>query len=206
MSSLYNELALRESGLSYPVFEEAVTGYYNIQDGFKIKKAVLSIADFDKPSSEERLWVIDLGRKKLLYHCLVAHGKQTGENMAVKFSNEAKTSMSSLGFYITGGTYHGKNGFSMKLDGLDEGFNTNAMKRAIVLHGGWYVSKDFVKTYGRLGRSWGCPAVPKELVKGLIGDTANGSVFFIHKADSGYRSKYLDENQASQNFLKKRLE
>lgn len=191
-SHIYNVLRLGELGLAYGVFKKAFIGYYNIKGSFNIKKPVLTIIDFDKPSTEKRMWVVDLGQKKILQNCLVAHGKQSGENMAVKFSNDLKSSASSLGFYVTLGTYNGKNGYSLQLEGIDEGFNTNAKKRAVVMHGAWYVSEKFIKTYGRLGRSWGCPAIPLEIAKDIIDEICRGSVLFINKSDSGYQSKYLD--------------
>jgi hypothetical protein len=193
---------LKESGLSYDLFKKVFVGYCNIKDPFKIDKTVITIIDFDRPSIEKRMWIVDLSKKTLLQHCLVAHGKQTGENMALKFSNDAHSSASSLGFYIVRGTYLGKNGLSLRLDGIDKGYNDNAMKRAVVMHGANYVSEKFIKTYGRLGRSWGCPAVPADLIKGIVDQIAHGSILFINKSGVGYGSKYLDEESAEANAIK----
>ena len=116
---------------------------------------IVSIIDFSKPSTELRLFIIDLKNQKLLYHTLVAHGKNTGANMATKFSNNKGSNQSSLGLYRTGESYQGKHGYSLRLDGLETGFNDNARSRAVVIHSAWYVSENFIKKHGRLGRSWG---------------------------------------------------
>ena len=129
---------------------------------------ILSIIDFTKPSSQKRLYILDVTNFKLLFNTYVAHGQNTGQEYASKFSNKAESFQSSLGFYVTTGTYMGKNGFSMQLDGVEKGFNDQADERAIVMHGAPYVSEDFIRQRGYLGRSHGCPAVPQPLNKPII--------------------------------------
>ncbi|HYH57178.1 MAG TPA: murein L,D-transpeptidase catalytic domain family protein, partial [Anseongella sp.] len=169
-AELYEGLQLSKAGLDREVFTKALTGYYNLKAEGKLSEgsSILSIADFSKPSREKRLWIIDLDEKGLLYHTWVAHGKGSGGNTASKFSNTESSHQSSLGFYVTGEVYYGKHGRSLRLDGMDAGFNSNARKRAIVLHGANYVSKSFIEQVGRLGRSYGCPAVSTKLSNGII--------------------------------------
>ncbi|PWT89942.1 MAG: hypothetical protein C5B54_08065, partial [Acidobacteria bacterium] len=122
-------------------------------------KNILTVIDFSLPSTQKRLWTFDLTNRSLLFHEWVAHGKDSGENMTVHFSNDLSTVMSSVGLYRTDVTYFGKNGYSLRLVGLDKGFNDTVYDRAVVLHGAWYVSQKMIDEFGRLGRSWGCPAV-----------------------------------------------
>ena len=140
------------------------------------KKKLLTLIDYTKPSTERRLWVIDLKTNKVLFHELVAHGKGSGQNFATRFSNESQTYATSLGLFETLGTYEGKHGYSLKLRGLDKGVNDKAEARAIVIHAAWYVSDDFAKTHGRLGRSWGCPALDESVAKRVI-DAIKGESF-----------------------------
>lgn len=180
-----------ESGLNnyleYNVFEVAYKGSKKIEN---LKKShLLTIIDFSKASTSDRLFVVDLKKKELLIKSLVAHGKNSGGNYATSFSNESKSFKSSLGFYKTAETYNGKHGYSLRLDGLEPGFNDNARKRAIVIHGAWYVSSDFSKKNGRLGRSWGCPSLPLETAKEIIDSIKNGSCLFIYAKDESYLAK-----------------
>jgi len=175
--------------VSYDLFRKAFLGYKQI-DSIK-NKGILTIIDYSKPSTEKRFYVIDIENKKLLYKCLVAHGKNTGENDAEYFSNDAESLKSSLGFFLTAETYNGNNGYSMKLDGLEKGINDNARIREIVIHGADYVSDSYAKKYGRLGRSWGCPALPPELAKEIIDKIANGSCIFIYGKDEFYETHTL---------------
>lgn len=171
--------------IPYNVFNTAILGYRRTEN---IKrKNVITIIDFSKPSAEERLLVIDLGNKKVLYKCLVAHGKNSGENYAKSFSNQNESLMSSLGFYLTGETYTGENGYSLRLNGLEKGINDHARAREIVIHGASYVSKEFIDKYGRLGRSWGCPALPPEVTKEIIDLISGGSCLFIYADDVFYK-------------------
>jgi hypothetical protein len=141
-------------------------------------KRLLTLIDYSKPSAERRLWVIDLSTKRVLFHELVAHGKGSGDRVARRFSNEHATRASSLGLFETLETYEGKHGYSLKLRGLDPGVNDNAEARAIVVHAAWYVSDDFAKRHGRLGRSWGCPALDEKVAKRVI-DTIKGESFLF---------------------------
>ena len=153
----------------------------------------LTVIDYSKPSSQERLWVFDLKTRELLYEELVAHGQGTGANLAKSFSNDNESHQTSLGLFVTGTTYVGKNGYSLRLDGLDKGYNDRARERAIVMHGAPYVSEAFVKANGRLGRSWGCPAVSDAVARALIDRVNGGSLVFAYYPDGEWlkASKYL---------------
>lgn len=153
----------------------------------------LTVIDYSKPSSERRLWVFDLKSKELLYEELVAHGQGSGANMATQFSNNDESHQTSLGLFVTRDTYVGKNGYSLRLDGLDRGVNDRARDRAIVMHGAPYVSESFVKANGRLGRSWGCPAISAAVAKQVIDRVKGGGLVFAYYPDAGLikTSKYL---------------
>lgn len=154
----------------------------------------LTIIDYSKPSTEKRLWVIDLASKKTLYHSLVAHGKGSGNLQATRFSNKPDTHASSIGLYLTGTVYKGRHGISLRLNGLDEGFNDQAAARAIVVHGAPYVNDAIAEKNGRLGLSWGCPAVPKQLAAPLINTIKNGTLVFAYYPDHQWlkKSKYMN--------------
>lgn len=153
----------------------------------------LTVIDYSKPSSERRLWVFDLRSKELLYEELVAHGQGSGANMATEFSNDDESHQTSLGLFVTRDTYVGKNGYSLRLDGLDQGINDRARERAIVMHGAPYVSEAFVKSNGRLGRSWGCPAISAAVAREMIDRVKGGGLVFAYYPDAGWikTSKYL---------------
>jgi hypothetical protein len=153
----------------------------------------LTVIDYSKPSSDKRLWVFDLKSRELIYEELVAHGQGSGANMATQFSNEDESHRTSLGLFKTDTTYVGKNGYSLRLDGLDRGINDRARDRAIVMHGAPYVSQEFVKANGRLGRSWGCPAISDTVAKQMIDRVKGGGLVFAYYPDSGLlkNSKYL---------------
>jgi hypothetical protein len=153
----------------------------------------LTVIDYSKPSSERRLWVFDLKSHELVYEELVAHGQGSGANMATEFSNNDESHQTSLGLFVTGDTYSGKNGYSLRLDGLDDGVNDRARERAIVMHGAPYVSEAFVKANGRLGRSWGCPAISNGIAREMIDRVKGGSLVFAYYPDAGWikTSKYL---------------
>lgn len=151
----------------------------------------LTVIDYSIPSSQPRLWVFDLESGSLLFEELVAHGKNTGEKYATDFSNTYGSLQTSLGLFLTKNTYHGANGYSLRMEGLDKGFNDKAMERAIVFHGAPYVSQDWVKKHGRIGRSWGCPAVSNGVAKKVI-DTIKGEQFlFSYYPDQ----KWLKESE-----------
>jgi hypothetical protein len=161
-------------------FAEALKGYYSLKEQGLIKKDILTLIDFSLSSNTKRLWVIDLLTGDILFHSLVAHGRNTGNEFASNFSNSAESYKSSLGFYLTGEIYNGKHGMSLKLDGLEKGVNDNARVRGVVMHAADYVSNSFIKNNHRLGRSQGCPAVPVELSKDIISAIKNKSCFFIY--------------------------
>ena len=183
-----------EGVISFEVFNFALLGYQHIDN--LPKKSIITIIDFSKPSTEKRFFVIDLENKRLLYKCFVAHGKNSGDKYSTSFSNKPESLKSSLGFYLTGETYSGEHGYSLRLEGLEKGINDNARVRDIVIHGAEYVSEDFIKKYGRLGRSWGCPALPVGISKEIIDTISGGSCLFIYGDD-----EYYKENSG---FLKKK--
>ena len=176
--------------LNPDVFYKAFLGFNNLKKAGKLDEDahLLSICDFSLSSTRKRLWVIDLNEKKVLFNSLVAHGKNTGEEFAQKFSNTESSYQSSLGFYITETTYNGENGYSLKLLGMDNGFNDRALQRAIVMHGADYVSEDFIKSQKRIGRSWGCPAVPRALAEPMINTIKGKNCLFIYYPDNQYLS------------------
>ena len=161
-------------------FAVALKGYYSLKEKGLIKKDILTLVDFSLSSNTKRLWVIDLTTGNVLFHSLVAHGRNTGEEFANNFSNSAESFKSSLGFYATGEIYNGKHGTSLRLDGLEKGVNDNARARGVVMHAADYVSNSFIKNNHRLGRSQGCPAVPTELSKEIISVIKDKSCFFIY--------------------------
>jgi hypothetical protein len=177
--------------LPFQVFDAALTGYFST-DRIR-KKNILTIIDFSKSSTTRRCYVIDMDKRKLIYNCLVAHGRNSGDNFADSFSNEPESLKSSLGFYLTAETYSGKHGYSLRLDGLEKSFNDNARSREIVIHGADYVSQEFIDAHGRLGRSWGCPALPVEITKEVIDKISDGSCLFIYGKDENYfkNSSYI---------------
>lgn len=161
-------------------FEIAYEGYENLKSQNKIQNSILTIIDFSLSSKSKRMWVINMETNEVLYHTLVAHGKNSGEEYATNFSNKSESYKSSLGFYMTAETYVGKHGTSLKLDGIEKGINDNARERAIVIHGADYVSETFARNNGRLGRSQGCPALPNDLSNKIISKIKNKSVLFIY--------------------------
>lgn len=191
---LFEEIGLNNI-LDKPLFYQSLIGYRNLVNSDMVKKkSLLTIIDYTRPSTEKRLYVIDLYSKKLLFNSLVAHGKNTGEKYARFFSNEVGSLKSSMGFFITMDTYDGENGYSLKLKGMEEDVNDNAEERYIVIHGADYVSEDFIKDHGRIGRSWGCPAVPVEIADSLINTIKGGSQLFIYSNSPQYlnNSKYIN--------------
>ena len=198
LRATYQALGAEQEGLRFETFAKAMTGYLNLRQGGKLaeNKQLLTVIDFDLPSTEKRLWVLDLAKHEILFHTLVAHGHNSGENEATNFSNTDQSNMSSLGFYATGSEYEGKHGRSLKLQGLDEGFNTNAASRSVVMHGADYVSEAFIKQNGRLGRSLGCPALPMELKDQIIETVTGGTCLFLNKSGAGYTSRFLNPDVA----------
>jgi hypothetical protein len=149
----------------------------------------LAVIDYSLPSTTPRLWVFDLVNDKLLFREVVAHGQGTGENMARNFSNKDGSHQTSLGLFRTADTYNGKNGYSLRMQGLEPGFNDAAMARAIVMHGAPYVNVKQAQQKGRLGRSWGCPAVRPEVAKQVIDSLKNGQMIFSYYPDTNWLAK-----------------
>lgn len=180
------------SGCDLPapkLLQTALTGYeILVKDSVISNTGVITIIDYSMQSDKERLWVIDLNQRTVLFHCLVSHGRNSGELFAEDCSNAPGSYKSSPGFYVTGETYIGRHGLSLKLDGLERGINDNARERDIVIHGAEYVSDDFIRCHGRLGRSQGCPAVPVDLSKEIISTIKDGTCLFIYAPEAGYTS------------------
>jgi hypothetical protein len=180
-----------EGKLDYEIYRRAFNGITALS---ATKKDILTIIDFSKPSSERRLYIIDLKNHKLLYQTLVAHGKNSGAKECQHFSNRPQSLQSSPGFYLTAETYSGRHGYSLRLDGLEPGINDMARSRAIVMHGADYVCQEYVEEYGYIGRSFGCPAVPDELNQDIIDLIKGGSCLYIHTNDVNYISKTTIRN------------
>lgn len=158
------------------------------------RPSTLTVIDYSRPSVEPRLWVFDLNSGKLLFKELVAHGRNTGANMATQFSDAFNSHQSSLGLFVTSDTYVGNNGYSLRLDGLEPGFNGRARQRAIVMHGAPYVNASLAAVQGRIGRSWGCPAVREGIARELIDTIRGGSVIFSYYPDQTWlkSSRFLN--------------
>ena len=187
--SIYDSLRLGALGLTKQAYDNALRGFNNLVNAGKIANSnIISIIDFSKPSSQKRLFIIDVRNIKLLFNTYVAHGVNSGKDMACEFSNSPESNKSSLGFYETESTYMGKNGYSLHLVGLERGINDNAYDRAIVMHGADYVNEGFIHNQGYLGRSWGCPAVSPKLSKPIIDKIKNGTCLFIYNPDRFYLS------------------
>lgn len=205
IKSIYESIGLEKKGLDFKVFRYAIIGYYNLKkENTVMKKTIISIIDYCKSCNDARLYIIDLIEEKLLFHSLVAHGKFTGDIYAKHFSNEPGSLQSSLGFFVTGDTFSGEHGYSLYLEGMEGGFNDNARSRAIIIHGAYYVSRPFIKKYGKIGRSHGCPALPAGLHIRIIDTIEGGSCLFQFYDDENYikKSAYLDVVGASSQFEK----
>lgn len=185
--SVYQTLRLDNLGLSKEAFVDAMKGYNYLLNSGKIKNdETLSIIDFSLPSTQKRLFVIDVKRGQLLFNTYVSHGRNSGTGVATQFSNDPNSLKSSLGFYVTADTYRGKHGYSLRLEGIEPSINDNAFSRGIVMHSAPYVNEQTIKKLGFLGRSEGCPAVPQNLYKAIIAKIKNGSCLFIYSPDQNY--------------------
>jgi hypothetical protein len=192
---LYQAIKLEQYELSFQVFKYAMTGYYALrQEGKLNDKNLVTIIDFTKSSSRKRFYTIDLNKLAVKFYTYVSHGKNTGEDLAKSFSNTLHSNQSSLGFYVTGETYTGSKGHSLKLDGVEKGYNDNMRARAVVMHNAEYVSESWIKKYGRLGRSQGCPALPMDIGKKVIETLKNRTAIFAYFNDDSYlqSSPYLN--------------
>jgi len=183
----YAEWNLTATGLSYEAFSDAVKGYTYLQEKKLLSNVnVLTIIDYSKPSSQKRLYVLNMNSGEILFNTLVAHGRNSGLEYANDFSNKEASHKTSLGFFITGNTYNGGNGYSLKLQGCEKGINNKALERAIVLHGARYADENFLQNNGYLGRSYGCPAVPEKINKKIIDAIKNGSCMFLYHPTKKY--------------------
>jgi hypothetical protein len=190
VQNVYSQINAPE--LNFEALKQALKGY----DFLRYKKilndnSILTIIDYSKPSNTERFFVIDINNRKILYKSLVAHGKNSGEQYARSFSNKQSSYKSCIGFFLTGETYYGKHGFSLRLNGLEKDINDNAQERAIVIHSASYVNEEYINKYGRLGRSHGCPALPAENYRNIVEVIKNKTCLFIYYPDK----KYLGDSE-----------
>jgi hypothetical protein len=195
VNDIYQTAQLQRTGMDVTVLQKAITGYLNLKLANKLPKNsnVITVVDFNKSSREKRMWIIDVLNKTLLLNTWVAHGQGSGNDMATAFSNNNESHQSSLGFYLTDDVYMGKHGRSLRLNGLDQGINSGALARGIVVHAADYVSQGTINAIGRLGRSFGCPAVSPEVSDMVINTIKGHSMLFINGNSSNYTSKLLDE-------------
>jgi hypothetical protein len=185
---IYTFVNLAKLGLSINVFNLAIKGMKKLNSSGKLLNSnIVTIADYSQSSNKKRLYVIDLKNKKVLFNTYVAHGRNTGEEYATNFSNKEGSYKSSLGFYVTEKPITGQHtGYSLLLSGVEKGFNDNALKREIIIHAADYATENFIKKYGRLGRSYGCPALPPEQNKPIIEVIKGGTCLFIYNPNNNY--------------------
>lgn len=189
VSNLYRKLHHAAPNLKQSALKSALHAYQIANAKHLVKKPMLTVIDYSLPSSKQRMWVFDLRKQQLLLNTFVAHGQNSGMNVPNHFSNRPSSKSSSLGTYITKDTYSGHNGVSLNLQGLERGFNDNALSRRVVIHGAWYMEPSFIHSTGRAGRSWGCPAVAKSIAPKLINCIKGGSVVFAYYPDSTYLNR-----------------
>ena len=193
--SQYNQLDYGGEKPDFEIYKKGMIGFYKLKMEGKVKKDLLTLIDFRMSSTKKRMWIIDVNENKVIHHTIMAHGKNSGGDFATKFSNRPGSNMSSIGFYLTGEKYYGKYGLSLRLDGMENGFNSNARRRAIVLHPAKYVNNYIANSLGRMGRSFGCPAVPFKDSDKVVNTIANRSVMFIYYPQEEYiqQTKFYDE-------------
>jgi hypothetical protein len=185
-AGLYQHLHSMAPGLNSQALKYAIHAYQTAAAKHLVKNQMLTVIDYSLPSSRQRMWVFDLRKEKLLMNTYVAHGQNSGMNTANHFSNLPSSKTSSLGTFITKDTYAGHNGLSLNLQGLEHGFNDNALNRRVVIHGAWYMEPSVIRSMGRAGRSWGCPAVARSIAPRLIHAIKGGSVVFAYYPDFHY--------------------
>lgn len=185
---LYTAVSLSKTGLSKGVFDLAIRGLKRLSAEGKLNNpTIVTIVDYSQSSNRKRLYVIDLKNKKLLFNTYVAHGRNTGDEYARSFSNKEGSLKSSLGFYVTENPFIGSaTGYALMINGIEKGFNDHAAKRAIIIHAAEYATENFIKKYGRLGRSFGCPALPPDMNKPIIDQIKGGTCLFIYNPDNNY--------------------
>jgi len=195
IKELYNELNAAQYNLSFTAFRYAYIGYQTMKKQHRLNnKELFSIIDFTKDCNSKRFYTIDLEKMKIVYYTYVAHGKKSGERMATSFSDAVESNKSSIGFYITGNTYNGGNGYSLMLHGDEKGYNSNLAKRSVVVHAADYANEDYIARNGRMGRSLGCPALPENIYKQVIETIKEKTMIFAYYNDAKYlkTSKYLN--------------
>ncbi|HTB24167.1 MAG TPA: murein L,D-transpeptidase catalytic domain family protein [Puia sp.] len=188
-NDIYDSLHLGDAGLSRVAYEVGLAGLSQLDSSGDIKNnSILSIVDLSLPSSRKRFFVIDLNSCRLIFNTYVSHGRNSGEEWATRFSNDPRSYESSLGFYVTGETYFGHHGYSLRLNGKEQGINDNASSRGIVIHGASYVNERIASKQGYIGRSEGCPAIPKKLHWNIIEKIKNGTCLFLYSPDKFYET------------------
>jgi hypothetical protein len=186
-------LKAKASNINTEVLRLSLIAYSKARKRGLDQKQILTVIDYSKPSYEKRLWVFDMRSNKTLYNTWVSHGKNSGDVYATSFSNRVHSLQSSIGVFLTEETYFGGLGYALRLNGLEPGINDNALRRATVMHGARYVNAETVRRYGRVGRSWGCPAVSTDLVKPIINTIKNNTLVFAYYPDRHWlsHSRYL---------------
>jgi len=192
-SNIEKKILAQAPNLTPAAVKAGITAYDHAEAQGLDKKHLLTLIDFKQPSTQKSLYVINMNNGNIKYNTLVAHGKNSGNDYATKFSNNPGSDQSSLGVYLTGNTYSGEHGYSMRLNGLEKGFNSNARSRAVVMHSAWYVSKAFAKAHGYLGRSWGCTALSQKMEPKVVKAIHGGTVLFAYYPSKHYMqtSKYM---------------
>ena len=186
-NDIYDSIHLGETGLSRVAYENGLAGLTQLDSMGDIhNNSILSIIDLSLPSSKKRFFVIDLNARALIFNTYVSHGRNSGREMTTQFSNKPRSCESSLGFYVTGETYTGHHGYSLRLNGKEQGINDNACARGIVIHSASYVNERIAKNQGYIGRSEGCPAIPKTLHRNIIEKIKNGTCLFLYSPDKFY--------------------
>ena len=184
---IYDSLGLSALGLSRQAYEYAIKGFNYLWSIGKLNdNKIISIVDFSLPSSKKRLFILDLKNYKLLFNTYVAHGRNSGKEVATEFSNKEESYQSSLGFYVTQETYSGKHGYSLHLEGEEHGINDNARNREIVMHSAPYVNESLIRSQGYIGRSQGCPALSESVHKPIIEKIKNGTCLFLYSPNRFY--------------------
>lgn len=191
---LYNSLAQAAPELNPLVLQSALSAMQCAVNNGASPAENLAVIDYSQPSTARRLWIFDLQKKTLVLRDLVAHGQKSGENFATQFSNNEGSHQSSLGLFRTQESYQGANGYSLRMDGLEPGFNDSARDRAIVIHPASYVNPLWSQTQGRIGRSQGCPAVRPQIARTVVDKLKDGQFMFAWYPDQKWlqSSAYLN--------------
>ncbi|MET2984353.1 murein L,D-transpeptidase catalytic domain family protein [Aureibaculum conchae] len=180
---------INDNDLDFDAFKHGLKGYVQLQNKGELNNSkYLTIIDMSVSANTERFYIINMETQTIEHKSVVAHGEKSGLEFAKKFSNKVNSHQTSIGFYKTAETYHGKHGLSLRLDGLEYS-NSKARERAVVIHAADYANPDFIKSNGRLGRSWGCPSLPEKDYSTIISKIKEGSCLFIYYPQEKYLSK-----------------